>query len=98
MLVYLSKPTSVNDDAKKAAAAVPVLFDQNKCIFEPHVLGILNGSAITLKSSDPVNHNINAKLKQQAFNQLLAPQGKSEFTPAARSGRPPRLPAIFTPG
>ncbi len=92
VLVYLSKPTSVSDDAKKAAAAVPVLFDQNKCIFEPHVLGILNGSAITLKSSDPVNHNINAKLKQQAFNQLLAPQGKSEFTPSG----PERTPAEVT--
>ena len=69
-----------------------VLFDQNKWIFEPHVLGILNGSAITLKSSDPVNHNINAKLKQQAFNQLLAPQGKSAFTPSG----PERTPAEVT--
>ena len=92
VLVYLTKPTSVSDEAKKAAAAVHVLFDQNKCIFEPHVLGILSGSAITLKSSDPVNHNINAKLKQSAFNQLLAPQGKTEFTPSG----PERTPAEVT--
>ncbi len=92
VLVYLSKPTSVSDEAKKAAAAAHVLFDQNKCVFEPHVLGILNGSPITLKSSDPVNHNINAKLKQSAFNQLLAPQGKTEFTPSG----PERTPAEVT--
>jgi plastocyanin len=91
-LVYLNKPTSVSDEAKKAAAAVHVLFDQNKCVFDPHVLGILSGSPITLKSSDPVNHNINAKLKQAAFNQLLAPQGKTEFTPAG----PERTPAEVT--
>ncbi len=92
VLVYLTKATSVSDEAKKAAAAVHVLFDQNKCVFEPHVLGILSGSPITLKSSDPVNHNINAKLKQSAFNQLLAPQGKSEFTPSG----PERTPAEVT--
>jgi plastocyanin len=91
-LVYLSKPTSVSDEAKKAAAATHVLFDQNKCVFDPHVLGILSGSPITLKSSDPVNHNINAKLKQSAFNQLLAPQGKTEFTPSG----PERTPAEVT--
>jgi hypothetical protein len=92
VLVYLSKPTSVGDEAKKAAAAVHVLFDQSNCVFDPHVLGILNGSTITLKSSDPVNHNINAKLKQLAFNQLLAPQGKVEFTPSG----PERTPAVVT--
>ncbi len=92
VLVYLSKPTSISDEAKKAAAAVHVLFDQDKCVFDPHVLGILSGSTITLKSSDPVNHNINAKLKQSAFNQLLAPQGKSEFTPSG----PERTPAEVT--
>ncbi|MGA2699879.1 MAG: hypothetical protein ABSH35_02110 [Isosphaeraceae bacterium] len=92
VLVYLNKPTSVSDEAKKAAAAVHVLFDQDKCVFDPHVLGILSGSPITLKSSDPVNHNINAKLKQSAFNQLLAPQGKSEFTPSG----PERTPAEVT--
>jgi len=92
VLVYLSKPTSVNDEAKKAVAAANVLFDQSKCVFEPHVLGILANSTITLKSSDPVNHNINAKLKQSAFNQLLAPQGSTKFTPSG----PERTPAEVT--
>ena len=65
VLVYFSKPTRINDDAKKAAASAKVMFDQEKCIFLPHVLGMMNGSTITLKSSDPVNHNINAKLKTE---------------------------------
>ena len=38
VLVYLNKPTSVSDEAKKAAAATNVVFDQNKCVFDPHVL------------------------------------------------------------
>ena len=77
VLVYIPKPTSVSDEAKKAYAATPILFDQEKCVFVPHVLGIMAGTPVTLKSSDPVNHNINARLKQGAFNQLLAPQGKT---------------------
>ena len=40
LFVYLNRPTSVSEEAKKAAAAVHVLFDQSKCIFEPHVLGV----------------------------------------------------------
>ena len=93
VLVYLNKPTSVSDEAKKAAAAVHVLFDQNKCVFDPHVLAILANSTIALKSSDPVNHNINAKLKaSSAFNQLLAPQASTKFTPTD----PERTPAEVT--
>src|SRR5207302_393983 len=64
VLVYVPKPTAVNPDAKAAAAKAEVLFDQAKCIFEPHVLGVMAGAKITLKSSDPVNHNINAKLQK----------------------------------
>jgi hypothetical protein len=92
VLVYLNRPTSVSDEAKKAYAAKPVLFDQDKCVFVPHVLGIMNGSSITLKSSDPVNHNINARLKQAPYNQLLAPQGKTQYAPAG----PERTPAPIT--
>jgi plastocyanin len=81
VLVYLSKPTRVNDDAKKAASSAKIMFDQEKCIFAPHVLAIMNGLTITLKSSDPVNHNINAKLKQSPYNQLLAGGLSVPFTP-----------------
>jgi hypothetical protein len=93
VLVYLSKPTSVSDEAKKAYAASTILFDQIQCVFEPHVLGIMANSPITLKSSDPVNHNINAKLKQSsAFNSLLAPRGETKYTPTGAE----RMPAEVT--
>jgi hypothetical protein len=92
VLVYLSKPTRINDDAKKGAASANVMFDQEKCIFLPHVLGIMNGSTITLKSSDPINHNINAKLKQSPFNQLVAGGASLPFTPQG----PERTPGEVT--
>jgi plastocyanin len=92
VLVYLPKPTSVSDDAKKAYSTAKIVFDQDKCVFEPHVLGMMSGAPITLKSSDPVNHNINAKLKQSAFNQLLQGGSTTQFTPSA----PERTPGEVT--
>jgi hypothetical protein len=92
VLVYLSRPTRINDDAKKAAASAKVMFDQEKCIFTPHVLGMMNGSTITLKSSDPVNHNINAKLKTSPFNNLIAGGASVPFAPQG----PERTPGEVT--
>ncbi len=67
-LVYLPRPTAVNEDAKKAAASAKIEFDQKGCKFEPHVLGLMAGVPVTLKSSDPTNHNVNVKLKNSSFN------------------------------
>jgi len=92
VLVFLTKPTSVSGEAKKAAAAAHVVFDQTKCVFEPHVLAVMVNTPISLKSSDSVNHNINAKLKAGAFNKLLAAKAEDKFTPIGAE----RLPAEVT--
>lgn len=91
-LVFFPKPTAVHDDAKAAAGKAEVLFDQVKCVFEPHVLGVLAGATITLKSSDPVNHNVNAKLqKNTAFNSILAPGQSLPFKPTTGERQPARV-------
>ncbi len=88
-LIYLSKPTAVSPDAKAAAAKAEVLFDQKGCIFEPHVLGLMAGSEIVLKSSDPVNHNVNARLKvNNAFNDLIAGGATRKLTPTSAERSP----------
>ncbi|MGE3821723.1 MAG: hypothetical protein AB7I30_20110 [Isosphaeraceae bacterium] len=93
VLVYFNKPTAVNEEAKSAASQAQVVFDQEKCVFEPHVLGMMAGTTITLKSSDPVNHNVNARLKSNAqFNSLLAGGATLPFSPAS----PERQPAQVT--
>jgi plastocyanin len=90
VLVYFPRPTAVNEDAKKAMTGKDVTFDQKKCVFEPHVLGMMFGEIVTLKSSDPVNHNVNVKLKQTQFNNIVTavkpqsfPLGGTERTPGA---------------
>ncbi len=73
VLVYIPKPVgAISDQAKSAASQVEVVFDQKNCIFEPHVLGVMNGANIQVKNSDPVNHNVNSKLRNNGFNSLLA--------------------------
>lgn len=95
VLVYLSKvdAASVHPDAKAAASKAEVLFDQEKCVFVPHVLAVMAGTKIELKSSDPVNHNVNVRFKANApFNSLLAAHQQLPYTPAS----PERLPAQVT--
>jgi plastocyanin len=88
VLVYLPRPTAVNDDAKKAASGATVLFDQTKCVFEPHVLGLMAGVQVELKSSDPLNHNVNAKLKNSNFNTTIGGGNTYKFTPASAERTP----------
>lgn len=88
VLVYLTRPTAINEDAKKAVASANLVFDQEHCIFKGHVIAMMAGVPITLKSSDSVNHNVNAKLKNSAFNQLLAGGQSVPFNPTAAERTP----------
>jgi plastocyanin len=88
VLVYLPRPSAVNEEAKKAFTAKPVVFDQKGCVFEPHVLGLMVGTSVSLKSSDAKNHNVNIKLKQSPFNQAVGAGKALDFTPAARELSP----------
>jgi len=88
VLVYLPRPTAINDDAEKAVKAKTVEFDQRNCIFSPHVLGLRMGVPVTLKSSDPKNHNVNVKLKQSTFNQTIGGGQSFPFTPQGAERTP----------
>ena len=90
-LVYLPKPTAVNEDAKKAAASRKIEFDQKGCVFEPHVLGVMTGVPVTLKSSDPMNHNVNSKLKNSSFNPTVAGGASISFTPSSPERTPGQI-------
>lgn len=89
VLVYIPRPSAVNDDAKSAASKAEVTFDQARCVFEPHVVAVMTGAKVTLKSSDPVNHNVNAKLQKNApFNSILAAGQSTTFTPTSSERSP----------
>jgi hypothetical protein len=46
------------------------------------------GVPVTLKSSDPANHNVNVKLKNSTFNQTVAGGQSFPFTPSAAERTP----------
>lgn len=52
----------------------PVELDQKGCMYEPHVLGVMAGQPISIKNSDPTNHNIHPMAQANGdFNQSQAP-------------------------
>ena len=75
VFVYLQRPSAVNEEAKKEALARKPEFDRE----EPHVLAprrsaIMTGQPVTVKSSDPTNHNVSfLTLKNFNQNPLVAP-------------------------
>jgi hypothetical protein len=89
VIVYIPKPTAVNEEAKSAASSANVEFDQEHCIFKPRVVAALTSAKIVLKSSDPVNHNINAKLKNNTpFNSVLSAGQSIPFVSTAGERTP----------
>jgi len=72
-IVYIPKPSAVNDDAVSAAKATDAVFDQKGCKFVPHVLVAMKGTKVDVNSSDPVTHNINVKLPRNKANLTVAP-------------------------
>jgi plastocyanin len=88
-LVYVFRPTKVNPEAKQKAESASIDFDQEACIFDPHVLAMMKGAKISLKSSDPIQHNIDAKLRvNSTYNNLLAPGQSTTYEPIAAERGP----------
>jgi|GEM_PF-241595 len=87
-LVYIPNPSAVNPDAEKAASSARFEFDQKNCAFDPHVMVVMSGSEVQLKSSDPVTHNVNIRLVNTLGNTLMSAGG----TAAVTAGDPERRP------
>jgi len=52
----------------------PVVLDQSGCMYRPHVLALMTGQNLTIRNSDPTNHNIHATPKvNQEWNETQAP-------------------------
>ena len=79
VLVYLPKPTAVAPEALSAKQGAEVVFDQENCTFEPHVLAVVQGSTVTIHSDDPVNHNVNVDRNVAPFNQAISPNTSVEL-------------------
>lgn len=58
----------------------PVVLDNLKCVFVPHVLVTRKGETINVKNSDPTAHNANFQFfNNQAVNPLIPPNASKEI-------------------
>ncbi len=89
-IVYIPKPTKVNEDAKKAAQTATVVFDQDKCVFKPHVLAAMTGAKIKIRSSDAVGHNVDSKVENNSMNSAIG-SGQEIDVPLTSAARRPGL-------
>ena len=63
-IVYLK-----NVSYSGGSPADPVVLDQNGCIYNPHVLGMVAGQELLIKNSDATMHNIHSRPKvNKEFN------------------------------
>lgn len=88
VFVYLLRPTAVNEDAKKAALAKKVVFDQKECVYIPHALAVIVGEPVDVKSSDSTTHNVNFQLKNLQSNPVLQPGANLEVVPSSAERTP----------
>ncbi len=75
---YMVSPKGENAEAVKAlvAKSPSVDIDQKNCEFIPFATAVYQDQKVVLKSSDPVNHNINVQpFKNDSFNVILPPNG-----------------------
>ena len=86
--IYLLRPTAINPEAKKAAESAKLEFDQKGCIYNPHALAVMVGDTVKVKTSDPVNHNVNFQLKTLTENKVLAPGNTMDVTPTSPERNP----------
>jgi plastocyanin len=67
--VFVYVKSGLPPNATYAAPSQTVELDQEGCLYEPRVLGVMAGQTIDIKNSDPVLHNIKAVPKtNRGFN------------------------------
>jgi plastocyanin len=95
--VFIQRPTAVNEEAKKATLAKHLEFDQKNCTYVPHALAVMTGQTVTVKSSDPTNHNVNFQLTYLNKNPLIAPGTSLDITPDSVEKRPGQVSCSIHP-
>ncbi|HWE48526.1 MAG TPA: carboxypeptidase regulatory-like domain-containing protein [Bryobacteraceae bacterium] len=63
-----------------APPAEPAKLEQTGCVYEPHVLGIMEDQQLEILNNDPVNHNVHAESQvNPAWNESQPPRAEHKF-------------------
>jgi Carboxypeptidase regulatory-like domain len=72
-------------DKNWAVPTTAVLLDQNGCMYKPHMIGVMAGQNIDIKSSDPTSHNIHPQPTiNQEWNESQPPGSEDKMKTFAR--------------
>jgi plastocyanin len=86
IVIYLRDPSRVHDSAKPPTE--PVVFDQQECMFQTHVLAVGVGQTIDIKNSDPLGHNTKIDGRKNTFNQTIAAHETIAYIPQQEEATP----------
>lgn len=74
IVVYLKKAPSQIHPKLKRPAEKTLVFDQENCRFEPHVMLVRTDQTVQVKNSDPINHNTHIiPFRNKELNFLVRP-------------------------
>ncbi len=77
VFIYLKKKPKGGKDKTAESEKRPTIFDQENCTFVPHGMVMMTGQDITVKSQDPVPHNVHTyPLGEDGFNKVIDPTNK----------------------
>lgn len=66
--------------ARWTPPAQAATLDQKGCVYEPHMLGIMQGQQLEILNDDPINHNVHAEsVINPAWNESQPPRAEHKF-------------------
>jgi plastocyanin len=72
-------------DKNWAVPTTAVTLDQNGCMYKPHMIGVMAGQNIDIKTSDPTSHNIHPQPTiNQEWNESQPPGSEDKMKSFAR--------------
>ena len=67
-------------DVHWTAPPTAVLLNQERCIYQPHVLALMTGQTLEISNADPLNHNVHAEATiNTPFNVAQPPRAEKLF-------------------
>ena len=75
--VFVYVKEGLKKESIPAAVGDPVTFDQNGCMYAPHVVGVRVGQKLKIVNSDPTMHNVHTLSKTNPqFNSAMPTKGQ----------------------
>ncbi len=97
VLVYLPRPTAVRESAREAASRATSTFVVASGRFDPHVLAVMAGSKVDVRSLDPIDYGLLVGTQETQIARVLKPFESRVLTLGAAERRPAGVRDVLHP-